>query len=40
LRPAAQAERRLAECAKLGLKVVVAPPEAETLSKAIAAGLG
>ena len=27
LRPAAQAERRLEECAKLGLKQVVAPPE-------------
>ena len=52
LRPAAQAERRLEECAKLGLKTVVAPAdtpptrrklevlEAETLPKAITAGLG
>src|SRR6266849_5756424 len=48
LRPAAQAERRLEECAKLGLKTVVAPADtpptrgklevlqAETLPKAIA----
>ena len=50
LRPAAQAERRLEECAKLGLKQVVAPPdtpkrpglrvtEAETLRAALTAGL-
>ncbi|HEX6662973.1 MAG TPA: DNA repair protein RadA [Gaiellaceae bacterium] len=51
LRPAAQAERRLEECSKLGLKAVVAPAgtpstgrgvnlvETETLPKAIAAGL-
>ena len=51
LRPAAQAERRLEECAKLGLSVVVAPAdtpaacgklqvlEADTLQKAVAAGL-
>ena len=51
LRPAAQAERRLQECAKLGLARVVAPTEtppsrmkldvlqAETLAKAITAGL-
>jgi DNA repair protein RadA/Sms len=51
LRPAAQAERRLEECAKLGLKSVVVPAEtpanvrklqvleAETIQKAIAAGL-
>jgi DNA repair protein RadA/Sms len=51
LRPAAQAERRLEECAKLGLKFVVVPAgtsaakgklqvlEAETLPKAINAGL-
>jgi len=51
LRPAAQAERRLEECAKLGLKTVVVPSEtpssggklevlpADTLPKAIAAGL-
>jgi DNA repair protein RadA/Sms len=52
LRPAAQAERRLEECAKLGLKTVVVPTDtpptrrklevlqAETLPKAITAGLG
>jgi DNA repair protein RadA/Sms len=50
LRPAAQAERRLEECAKLGLKRVVAPAgtprrgtlhlaEAETLRQAVRAGL-
>jgi DNA repair protein RadA/Sms len=40
LRPAAQAERRLAECAKLGLKTVVTPAETETLAQAIAVALG
>jgi DNA repair protein RadA/Sms len=50
LRPAAQAERRLEECAKLGLTTVVAPAgtaptgkiaveAAETLRQAIRAGL-
>jgi len=50
LRPAAQAERRLEECAKLGLHTVIAPDgttsrggppvtRAETLRQAIAAGL-
>ena len=50
LRPAAQAERRLEECAKLGLQIVIAPDgtasrggprliRAETLRQAIAAGL-
>ncbi len=50
LRPAAQAERRLEECAKLGLRLVVAPAgtaargklcvaEAETLRRAIVEGL-
>src|SRR6266508_1267018 len=51
LRSATQAERRLEECAKFGLKSVVVPAEtpanvrqlqvleAETLPKAIAAGL-
>ena len=51
LRPAAQAERRLEECAKLGLEAVVVPAEtkgpgklalheADTLRKAIAAVVG
>jgi len=51
LRPAAQAERRLEECAKLGLAAVVAPvgtpahgklrvEQADTLRRAIRAGLG
>jgi DNA repair protein RadA/Sms len=52
LRPAAQAERRLEECAKLGIPTVVAPDgtaarggkprvvRAETLRQALAAGLG
>jgi DNA repair protein RadA/Sms len=40
LRPAAQSERRLEECAKLGLKTVVTPAETDTVSKAIAAALG
>ncbi len=52
LRPAAQAERRLEECAKLGLTAVLAPAttphargnmcvvEAERLRQAISAGLG
>ena len=50
LRPAAQAERRLEECAKLGLRLVVVPAgtpahgtlqvaQAETLRQAIRAGL-
>jgi DNA repair protein RadA/Sms len=51
LRPAAQAERRLEECAKLGLSAVVVPAgtksangkieveAAETLRQAIKAGL-
>jgi DNA repair protein RadA/Sms len=51
LRPAAQGERRLEECAKLGLSIVVAPAgtkaangkigveAAETLRQAIRAGL-
>jgi DNA repair protein RadA/Sms len=51
LRPAAQAERRLEECAKLGLSAVIAPTgtpgraskprvvEADTLRKAITSGL-
>ncbi|HEY3184593.1 MAG TPA: DNA repair protein RadA [Gaiellaceae bacterium] len=47
LRPAAQAERRLEECRKLGLATTLAPTgtkgaalEAETLRRALAAGLG
>lgn len=50
LRPAAQAERRLEECAKLGLRTIITPDgttsrgnppvtRAETLRQAIAAGL-
>ena len=50
LRPATQADRRLEECAKLGLKLVVAPAgtpargklrvaEADTLRQAVKAGL-
>src|SRR4051812_42273904 len=51
LRPATQAERRAQECAKLGLAAVIVPKgtearanvsllEAETLRKAVSAGLG
>jgi DNA repair protein RadA/Sms len=52
LRPTAQAERRLEECAKLGIATVLAPDgthgrsatprvvRAETLRQALAAGLG
>src|SRR5438874_5375348 len=39
LRPAAQSERRLEECAKLGITTVITPAETETLPKAIAAAL-
>jgi DNA repair protein RadA/Sms len=39
LRPAAQAERRLEECRKLGITTVITPA-AETLTKAIAEALG
>jgi DNA repair protein RadA/Sms len=50
LRPATQAERRLEECAKLGLEAVLAPPgtpkksklkivEADTIGRAISVGL-
>jgi DNA repair protein RadA/Sms len=39
LRPATQTERRLEECAKLGIKVVISPTETDTLPKAIAAAL-
>jgi len=40
LRPAAQADRRLEECAKLGIKIVITPAETDTLPKAVAAALG
>src|ERR687887_65971 len=36
LRPAAQAERRLEECAKLGITTVITPADSDTLAKAIA----
>jgi DNA repair protein RadA/Sms len=39
LRQAAQAERRLEECSKLGIKVVLTPAQTETLAKAVAAAL-
>jgi DNA repair protein RadA/Sms len=40
LRPAAQAERRLEECAKLGIKIVITPAETDTLPKAVGLALG
>ena len=40
LRPASQTERRLEECAKLGISTVISPAETDTLPKAIAAALG
>jgi DNA repair protein RadA/Sms len=39
LRPATQVDRRREECAKLGLTDLVAPPQVETLRKALARGL-
>jgi DNA repair protein RadA/Sms len=39
LRNAAQAERRLEECNKLGIKVVITPAETDTLAKAVTAAL-
>jgi DNA repair protein RadA/Sms len=39
LRQAAQAERRLEECSKLGIKTVITPAQAGTLPKAVAAAL-
>jgi DNA repair protein RadA/Sms len=39
LRQAAQSERRLEECRKLGMKTVITPAESETLAKAVAAAL-
>jgi DNA repair protein RadA/Sms len=40
LRPATQTDRRLEECGKLGINVVISPAETDTLPKAIAAALG
>ena len=40
LRAAAQTERRLDECKKLGIKVVIAPDKAETLAAAVRLALG
>src|SRR3954462_10223123 len=39
LRQAGQAERRLEECTKLGIKIVFTPDKTETLTKAVAAAL-
>src|SRR5213075_3455627 len=39
LRQAAQAERRLEECAKLGIEHVITPAETDTLPKAVSAAL-
>jgi DNA repair protein RadA/Sms len=39
LRQAGQAERRLEECAKLGIKTVITPAQTETLAKAVNAAL-
>jgi DNA repair protein RadA/Sms len=40
LRPAAQTERRLEECKKLGISRVITPAESDTLAKAVTAALG
>jgi len=40
LRNAAQTERRLEECKKLGIRVVITPAETETLALAVRAALG
>src|SRR5438270_1683188 len=40
LRPAAQTERRLEECKKLGISLVITPAETDTLAKAVTAALG
>src|SRR6266550_3066173 len=37
LRPAAQSERRLEECAKLGIRHVITPAKTDTLGKAVSA---
>jgi DNA repair protein RadA/Sms len=39
LRPAAQTERRLEECKKLGISVVITPAETDTVAKAVTAAL-
>jgi DNA repair protein RadA/Sms len=39
LRQAAQAERRLEECAKLGIRHVITPAKTDTLAKAVSAAL-
>jgi DNA repair protein RadA/Sms len=39
LRPAAQTERRLEECKKLGISFVIRPGETDTLAKAVTAAL-
>jgi hypothetical protein len=38
--PAAQADRRLEECAKLGIRTVITSAETDTLPKAVTAALG
>jgi len=40
LRAASQADRRLEECKKLGIAVVITPAETDTLAKAVTAALG
>jgi DNA repair protein RadA/Sms len=40
LRQAAQADRRLEECKKLGIKIVITPAQTDTLPKAVTAALG
>jgi DNA repair protein RadA/Sms len=40
LRPATQTDRRLEECKKLGISVVITPAESDTLAKAVTAALG
>jgi DNA repair protein RadA/Sms len=39
LRPATQTDRRLEECKKLGISVVITPAESDTLAKAVTAAL-
>ena len=40
LRAATQTDRRLEECKKLGISVVITPAESDTLAKAVSAALG